>query len=369
MGIEPRQGGNLKAAQYRDASSFRSNIENHDKGGTNLLQRLFSKEYVTVDRVPEQYKERYILTAYRQPYSSVLDCLVSAIRLNNETINIWTHFIPFLAFLVYFYKTFPSKLWPVSAIQPEFYPLLAEEASICAFLLSSSVAHTFNCMTPCIRHTCFYLDYAAISMYGIGGASATYYYLRPLNSGFFLFESPNLFTGIAALCSLLVVYVTCTSRHNWQRVKYVVRTLAFMASFLYGNSPTFYRFLECGLTGEECTSGLIYLFIGWSTYLIAAILNATRVPEKYYARTFDIYGHNHQWVHIITAIGTLAHFLAIRCDMEERKDIMGVLLDGITFNSSLGWAFGTLAVSCVMALWFGSRLTSSGELRSKLKQY
>ena len=82
------------------------------KDKLTILQTWFCAEYVTVDKVPEQYQEPFILTGYRQPHSSFLYCIVSAFRLNNETLNIWTHFIPFVAFIVYFWKTSPSQqLW------------------------------------------------------------------------------------------------------------------------------------------------------------------------------------------------------------------------------------------------------------------
>ena len=332
-----------------------------------FLCNLFTKEYVTVEHVPEQYRERFLVKGYRQAHSSVLDCLVSTVRPNNETLNFWTHFIPFLILLAYFWHSFPCKLWPPIKVETMFYPLLSVEGSVCAYLLCSSLAHLFNCMTPRVRHICFYLDYAAISMYGIGGACATFYYLRSFRSGFLLFDSPNLFLSLASVWSVLACYINCASRHRWDRVKYKVRTLALSVPFLYGNLPTYYRFIECGLTGDECSYGLLYCFALWTCYLISAVLNATRVPERYYPSTFDIVGHNHQWVHVITTFGTVSHILAVFNDLTERREDLKIHFRQVTFLSSLGWTVVTAALTVAIAVWFGTQLTPSGHHRVKQK--
>ncbi|KAG8535860.1 hypothetical protein GDO81_027596 [Engystomops pustulosus] len=35
-----------------------------------------------------------IMSGYRHPKSSALDCLLSSFQMTNETVNIWTHFLP-----------------------------------------------------------------------------------------------------------------------------------------------------------------------------------------------------------------------------------------------------------------------------------
>ena len=348
--------GNTRFAGKKEIKSSQKDL--------SLLKKLFSKEYVTVDKVPDQYKEPFILTGYRQPYSSFLDCIVSAFRLNNQTFNIWTHFIPFLAFTFYFWNTFPSQLWPLSAIKPRYYPLLSEQVSVLAYLLCSSTAHIFNCMSPKTRHTCFYIDYMAICMFGSGTASATFYYLRPLNVDFFLYKSANLFIGLNSLLCLGVAYILCKSRHKWERQKYVVRTLAFLALFLYTHAPSFYRTAECAIAGQECTLGISYLALLWVSFFGAAFFNASRLPERMFPVKFDIIGHNHQLMHMLTAFGTLAHLWGIYADLNERGALMDILLEDMTVYSALGWSFTTLAITCTLAMWFSSQLMPSGHLKS-----
>ena len=57
-------------------------------------------------------------------------------------------------------------------------------------------------------------------------------------------------------------------------------------------------------------SSLIYTFGG--------LLYATRFPEKYFPRTFDIWGHSHQMFHWLVLLGgTINIWFSVRC-MHQR---------------------------------------------------
>lgn len=326
--------------------------------------RSFTRSYVGNRDVPQLYQEKYITSGYRHPYSSVTDCIVSAFRLNNETINIWTHFIPLVFLVRHFYTTFPSPLFPLWSIPTQYYPLLTLELSVCAYLLGSTLAHTFNCMSPRIRHICFYMDYVAISTFGIGGACSSFYYLRPINTGFFLFVYPNVYMCGSTICTVVATYFAISSRHQWDSSKYIVRTLSFAASYMYGNFPSFVRLLLCLLDAGDCSYSLVYVVVGWLSYLICAFLNTTRFPESRYPRTFDLIGHNHQWLHLITTLGTLCLYWAVQEDLEVRSDEMPILLSRLNGYSSLGWLLLTFCLTSAIALWFGCRLRADGSLGS-----
>lgn len=318
-----------------------------------------------VGDVPDQYRERYIHGGYRPPYSSFASSLTSVIRWNNETVNFWSHFIPFLGCVIHSLATFPSPLLPLTAIDPRHYPLLAVECSVCLYLLFSSVAHMFNCMSPRIRHVCFFFDYAAISVFGIGGACSVYYYQRPVDGGIFLFplvSSPGVYMPLCSLGSCLACYLTCATRHSWESQKYVIRTAAFMGVYCIDHIPTGDRMLQCLLNGQECSSGLLFTFFTIFFYILSALFNAGRIPERWRPGMFDYIGHSHHWVHVMTTLGTFCHLKAISLDLVEREHLLA--LDTITFGSSLAWVLATMVTCVLIVVWFGTRLTPSGTLRS-----
>lgn len=43
---------------------------------------------------PQVFWEDGIVSGYRRPTSSALDCVLSSFQMTNETVNIWTHFLP-----------------------------------------------------------------------------------------------------------------------------------------------------------------------------------------------------------------------------------------------------------------------------------
>ena len=53
---------------------------------------------------------------------------------------------------------------------------------------------------------------------------------------------------------------------------------------------------------------MIYWIIGAVFYIVGALLFATRIPEKFYPKRFDIVGQSHQIFHIMIVIAAFSHF-------------------------------------------------------------
>nr|XP_011768114.1 membrane progestin receptor delta isoform X7 [Macaca nemestrina] len=51
-------------------------------------------QLLQVHQVPRVFWEDGIMSGYRRPTSSALDCVLSSFQMTNETVNIWTHFVP-----------------------------------------------------------------------------------------------------------------------------------------------------------------------------------------------------------------------------------------------------------------------------------
>ena len=59
------------------------------------------KHRLNFKEISLEFRESFILTGYRKPNSSIKSCLKSLFYFdNNEIINFWTHFLPFL-FMAY----------------------------------------------------------------------------------------------------------------------------------------------------------------------------------------------------------------------------------------------------------------------------
>ncbi|KAH0620125.1 hypothetical protein JD844_014750 [Phrynosoma platyrhinos] len=108
-----------------------------------------------------------ILFGYRHPKSSAADCLVSVFQMTNETVNIWTHFLPSWYFLWKLLAFLSARdVWSDRYT----WPFLAYLATCCVYPLASSFAHTFSSMSSRARHICYFFDYGALAAYSLGEA-------------------------------------------------------------------------------------------------------------------------------------------------------------------------------------------------------
>ncbi|XP_009873971.1 PREDICTED: membrane progestin receptor gamma-like, partial [Apaloderma vittatum] len=198
------------------------------------LPRLLS-----INQVPKGYREQGILFGYRPPRSSAADCLLSAFQMTNETLNIWTHFVP----AWYFVWTLVGRLrGPGGREDPHTWPLLAYLLTCCIYPLASSCAHTFSTMSTRARHICYFFDYAALSIYSLGSALAYSAYVFPaewVNSTFH-----HCYVPIAVFNTVVSTSLSCYSRFlevERPRFSKAFRTLAFAYPYLFDSIPLFYR--------------------------------------------------------------------------------------------------------------------------------
>ncbi|MBN3279633.1 PAQR6 protein, partial [Polyodon spathula] len=188
---------------------------------------------------PQVFQEDGIISGYRHPRSSALDCILSSFQMTNETVNIWTHFLPTWYFLWQF-----CVLCSTLDFWSECYswPLLVYMLLICLYPFTSSCAHTFSSMSAEARHVCYFFDYGALSLYSLGCAITYGAYVMPdcwINSVFH-----HCFVPVAVLNTLVCTALSCYSRFpelEFPRWSKILRTAAFVYPFVFDNIPLFYR--------------------------------------------------------------------------------------------------------------------------------
>ncbi|XP_066894290.1 membrane progestin receptor delta isoform X3 [Kogia breviceps] len=200
-------------------------------------------QLLRVHQVPRVFWEDGIMSGYRRPTSSALDCVLSSFQMTNETVNIWTHFLPTWYFL-----------WRLLALaggqgfrsEPYHWPLLVFLLPACLYPFASCCAHTFSSMSPRARHICYFLDYGALSLYSLGCAFPYAAYSMP--ASWLHSRLHQLFVPAAALNSFLCTGLSCYSRFpelESPALSKILRTAAFTYPFLFDNLPLFYRPPHC----------------------------------------------------------------------------------------------------------------------------
>ncbi|XP_077450949.1 membrane progestin receptor gamma-B [Stigmatopora argus] len=312
---------------------------------------------VTINQVPEEFHEDSIISGYRYPHSSAMDCILSLFQLTNETLNIWTHFLPTWYFL---WKLVSVVLMQTVWQHYFIWPLVVLIISSCIYPLASTCAHTFNSMSPRARHMCFYFDYGALSLYSMGSAIAYSAYVFPdkwVNN--ILHQS---FIPVSLLNSIICTSLACYSRFpECQRPGFTkaLRIAAFAYPYLFDSIPLLYRVFLC--EGDGCTDNDANVF--HKTHIVFATLTgflfATHLPERLAPGSFDYIGHSHQLFHVFGVLGTHFQIMAIERDMTSRRSW---LLDHslpITFGNSLGVTLLSLLANLIIVLLFCQPLVST----------
>ena len=299
-------------------------------------------------KVPFEFREPYILSGYRRPLITALECLQSTFKRCNETINVWSHVVAFAFFVVRSLVVFHEH----SPFEDSFvYPLLSFAVGTSAMFLMSAGAHLFNSMSSKTRHVCFFFDYAAISVHAFCAGQAYYFYSRPVNSDWLIFRSYPTFVFICTIVSCLSIYSCCASRHRWIEYKFLIRTGTFMASFFVNTLPYWARMWDCQSEIDCNAVSIPYFKREVMFFAVAALANGSRLPERLIPGVFDFCGQSHHFLHILCAIGTVDEFTALYLDMLGRRKELE-LSAFPTFTNSLLLTLLVVAANVTIVLWF-----------------
>ncbi|VCX36825.1 unnamed protein product [Gulo gulo] len=153
------------------------------------------------------FHEQGILFGYRHPQSSATACVLSLFQMTNETLNIWTHLLPFW----FFVWRFVTALY-ITDIQNDSYswPLFVYMGTSCVYPLVSSCAHTFSSMSKNARHICYFLDYGAVNLFSLGSAIAYSAYSLPDVMVCTTFH--DYYVPLAVMNTILSTGLSCYSR-------------------------------------------------------------------------------------------------------------------------------------------------------------
>lgn len=332
-----------------------------------MLSLLKLPPVLSIHQVPKVFQEDSIMSGYRHPRSSATDCVLSVFQMTNETLNIWTHFLP----TWYFLWKLLSVVLVYSAWQDSYtWPLLIYLISICLYPLASCCAHTFSTMSARARHIGFFWDYGALSFYSLGSAVAYYHYGFPdrwVNS---LFH--RCFLPIAMFNSVLCTGLACYSRLGLPYLHYdldsikrlpesprprfgkALRVLAFGYPYLFDNIPLFYRVFLC--TGDGCTettTNILHVYHMGLAFL-TGLLFAMHFPERLAPGSFDYIGHSHQLFHVCAILGTHTQMQALEEDMRTRRAWILQSSGPVSFGGSVAPALlcllSSLSVICLFSL-------------------
>ena len=322
----------------------------HSTDKSKTRTRRTNKFKLRQEEVSSEFKIPFVLSGYRATNLKAVECIQSAfLPTCNETVNFWSHFVAFAFFVWKFHEIFTKEF---SILDRDAWPLLCSAIGVCGFCLASSLAHLFNAMSPKAMETCFFMDYAAISVYTVGMGQACFMYSRPLHSSLFIFKTEWIFTVLSCLTAINATTLCCTTTFRWHQYKYVIRTAAFALPWIINSGPLIFRIFA----GAESVSPVVLrsFSVHFVLYLLSGLFNAVRFPERLFPGAFDVFGHSHHFLHIFTAIGAYFQFNTFHWDWMDRKEALASQpIDASFYNTLLPFLL-SFVITFGIALIFGS---------------
>ena len=316
-------------------------------------------------QVPFEFRDPFILSGYRRPQISALDCVLSIFKRSNETVNVWTHVAALGFFVFRSIEVFSSH----RPLEDSFvYPLLSFAIGTSSMFAMSSGAHMFNSMSSKTRHVCFFFDYAAINVYAFSVGQAMYFYSRPIETAWILLNSSCVFLSLCAAVSVLSTYLCCASRHRWIDLQFLIRTGTFTLSFFINTSPYWFRMWQCSSEVDCNAVSIPYFKRHFVLYAVAAFANGSKLPERLMPGVFDFFGQSHHFLHILCAVGAADEFTAIYLDMVGRRKAMEKLGSVPSLGNGFCVTLVVLAGNIAVVVWFMYSIKAretEGKIRGK----
>lgn len=264
------------------------------------------------------FTEPYIIHGYRRPHTSFVQCLQYAFILHNDVGNFWTHFIPFIVWVLWFFLLALS--WD-NFFQPLHYPLMCFWAGSCSYALLSSIAHMFSNMSFQVRSICFMLDYLGIAMYALGGDIASSFYISATSSPFYSHKSIFLCLHVCgAVSSTLFCSLT---RFYWSKYRFLIRVSSYLIPYIFAMSPFIHRQSLCWVYGLECVPETFHLhcFAFLFSFLLAFFF-ISKVPERFAPGRFCIFFQSHQLFHVSAACLTTVQMYFMPIEIVSRREVL-----------------------------------------------
>ncbi|QLL35076.1 hypothetical protein HG536_0H04520 [Torulaspora globosa] len=277
-------------------------ISHEDSPADKDSLRRKARRLYTWDEIPEwQRDNEHILTGYVGETKSSWECFKSLFYLHNESINIYSHLMPGIAFffILFFNKFAITKFETTSFIDYFMIDLFFVGAFTCLTL--SSIFHCLKNHSLSVATFGNKLDYLGIVVLIVNSMISIMYY------GFH--ESPSLFyffTVVTCSFGLACAVVSMKERFRTREWR-PYRAALFVAFGLSAVLPIIAGSIHYGFSELYLRIQVKWVLLGGIFYIVGAVLYGMRFPEKCSPGRFDIWGHSHQLFHILVVVAALCH--------------------------------------------------------------
>lgn len=269
---------------------------------------------VSFDNLPGWLKDNEFLHHnHRPPMYSFRGCAKSLFRMHTETMNIWTHLLGAVFFVlllsgVFVYGDYITHLFEDLDVSLTDLPWHEQVIMLFFFvgailcLLCSCLFHLFSNHSKEKFYVFSRLDFSGIAFMITGSSVPAYYY------AFYCSTAPRLFH----ITILLLLCIACVAISFWPKFstpKYrPLRFGVFVLFGLYGIIPSVHCVLLKGFFLANQASPLGGLIAMGLIYIAGACVYVLRIPERFFPGKFDVWAHSHQLFHVCVIAAALLHY-------------------------------------------------------------
>jgi adiponectin receptor len=239
----------------------------------------------------------YIRSGYRKPSYSSYRSMGDIINLHNETVNIWSHLSAAVLFSIYLIQF----LVECDNLSTDVMAVLTFFLGVITCFTLSSIHHLFSNHSKKVMNWTQRLDHLG-GVIVIWGSAISF-----IHFGFYCDRQLRLhYMGVITAAALIsMIYVLHPKfRHPNSRL---ARTLTYFALGFAACLPALHLLIY--VDGQALHQRTVL-----ASYRNLIILNslgglfyATRIPERFYRKIFDIYGSSHQVMHVLVICGALLY--------------------------------------------------------------
>ncbi|KAE9367450.1 hemolysin-III channel protein-like protein Izh2 [Stipitochalara longipes BDJ] len=249
----------------------------------------------------------FIETGYRPPSGSIRKSFESWGDLHNESVNIYSHLIGSLLFAalpIYIFRTeIPPRYKVATSTDIGACSIYFIGVAIC-FLLSATFHKIMN-HSPKMDKLGMQLDFQGVILLMWGATVPLIYY------GFYCDKTLqwvywSLLSAFAILCSIFTFQPRFSDPFLRPLRAATFGSLAFLSII-----PMIHGIIKYGWALQSQRMDLKWVLVTLGLNTLGAAAYAIKFPERWFKKTFDIFGASHQWLHIMVILAGLAHTVGV----------------------------------------------------------
>ncbi|KAL3483459.1 hemolysin-III family protein [Aspergillus germanicus] len=255
--------------------------------------------------MPEWFQResnQWILHGYRPISGSAHASFYSWLYIHNETVNIYSHLIPAILFLLgewHIQQYLASRYSGVTSTDFLAFSIFVLTAVICLSL--SAIYHTLLNHSKHVEHLCLRLDMLGVVIFILGDLILGIYivfWCEPLPR--------NIYWSMIGIFGTLTVFMTMHPKFQGSKYR-LFRALMFVATGMCGVAPLIHGLNVFGMS-EMMRKAFPYTLAKAGCLLSGTLFYATRFPESRYPGKFDLCG-SHSIFHMLVVCAAVVQLM------------------------------------------------------------